>query len=423
MLSPLIAFFSAIGLIYGFYQVSIFIIGTLKRPRQIPASDKYHRFAAIIPARNEEAVIEKLIKSLLEQDYPPECFDIYVIPNNCTDDTRGAALSAGAKILDLDEEIHSKGDVLNSAFKMLAKEDLHDAYLIFDADNLIDPGFVRAANDALAAGYQVGQGYRDSLNADDHWISGNSSEFFWFMNRLYNQTRFALNISAPLNGTGIMVGADAIRKIGWNTNSLTEDLEFTALCALSGLKICYMRNAVLYDEQPRSFRDSIIQRRRWTSGTIQCFRRYFAKLIKHALRNRSLNALDIALVFTGPYIQLIGMIPFIATAILAVREMAVDLNLAVLMAIQTLAVMMLAFVILCAAFVYLICALEKKWSVKRVRDMLTMPIFLASWSIINIYCLFTKPPRWLQIRHGESGQVTDHRARIKNQRSSAKSQG
>lgn len=53
------------------------------------------RFAVLIAARNEEPVISGLIESLLRQNYPKELFDIYVIPNNCTDDTAGAAQRAG----------------------------------------------------------------------------------------------------------------------------------------------------------------------------------------------------------------------------------------------------------------------------------------------------------------------------------------
>ena len=57
------------------------------------------RIAAIIPARNEALVIGKLVETLLKQDYPKALFDIYVVPNNCNDDTEDVARAAGAKIL------------------------------------------------------------------------------------------------------------------------------------------------------------------------------------------------------------------------------------------------------------------------------------------------------------------------------------
>jgi cellulose synthase/poly-beta-1,6-N-acetylglucosamine synthase-like glycosyltransferase len=389
-------------LAYALYHTFISLVGTLKRPAKvIPPSDIINKFAVLIPARNEAAVIPRLLKSLKAQDYPEEALDIYVLPNNCTDDTRGAALRAGAKVLDIEAEVHSKGEVLHYAFEALLKAELYDAYLIFDADNFVDAGFVKAANDALNAGYAVGQGYRDSSNADDHWIAGNSSEFFWFMNRLYNQARFSLNISASLNGTGIMIGADAIGRVGWNVNSLTEDLEFTALCALERIKICYMRNAVLYDEQPTNMRDSIIQRRRWTAGTLQCFRRYFGKLMRCMIRYRSISALDIALTFAGPIIQFISAVPVVLSVIMIVLEVLRSPILTAWTAVQLIGSSLIGAILGSMAFVVLICALEKKLTAIRLRDILTMPLFLTSWMFINFYCLCTRPPKWVQIKHGD----------------------
>ena len=71
----------------------------LRRHRPIPHAEAKHRLAAVIPARNEAAVIGKLIDSLMAQDYPRELFDIYVVANNCEDDTEAVAVAAGAKPL------------------------------------------------------------------------------------------------------------------------------------------------------------------------------------------------------------------------------------------------------------------------------------------------------------------------------------
>ena len=59
---------------------------------------KLHRYAAVISARNEANVIGGLIASLKAQNYPCELLDIYVIADNCTDDTAQVAAQAGAKV-------------------------------------------------------------------------------------------------------------------------------------------------------------------------------------------------------------------------------------------------------------------------------------------------------------------------------------
>ena len=71
----------------------------LKKPKPIPRANPKTRFACVIAARNEERVIGELVQSLLQQNYPKTLFDIYVMPNNCTDHTALAAIRAGAGIL------------------------------------------------------------------------------------------------------------------------------------------------------------------------------------------------------------------------------------------------------------------------------------------------------------------------------------
>ena len=106
----------------------------IKRKRWPQAAPRT-RFAVVIAARNEEAVIGRLVKSLMEQDYPRELFDVYVAPNNCTDDTAGAAFQAGAQILFCDYPVRQKGDALRQAFCQLDGRG-YDAFVVFDADNV-----------------------------------------------------------------------------------------------------------------------------------------------------------------------------------------------------------------------------------------------------------------------------------------------
>ena len=78
-----------------------------------------YKFAILVPSRNEEKVIGSLIKSLQKQRYPERLFDVYVMPNNCTDNTKEAALEAGAKVINIDVPVKVKADVLRFAFKKL----------------------------------------------------------------------------------------------------------------------------------------------------------------------------------------------------------------------------------------------------------------------------------------------------------------
>ena len=82
------------------WQGIVTLFGLLPRRRRRPLEDRQYRFAVVICARNEEAVIGHLIESLKAQRYPKESYRVFVIADNCTgDDTAGAAKAQRAKIM------------------------------------------------------------------------------------------------------------------------------------------------------------------------------------------------------------------------------------------------------------------------------------------------------------------------------------
>ena len=103
------------------------------------------KFAIIIAARNEANVVGNLVKSLVNQNYKKKLFDIYVLPNNCTDNTGEVAKQNGAYVMDVTVPVKCKGDALKFAFGKLKKKD-YDAYLVFDADNVVHPDFLKHMN-------------------------------------------------------------------------------------------------------------------------------------------------------------------------------------------------------------------------------------------------------------------------------------
>ena len=131
-----------------FLAVSLFCLCRRKKPA---ASAGQRRFAILIAARNEESCIAGLIESLQAQRYPRELFDIWVLPNNCTDHTAEAAQRAGARIMEMPSSVRSKGAALQYAADTLLRGQQHyDAFCVFDADNEADPAFLAEMNQALS---------------------------------------------------------------------------------------------------------------------------------------------------------------------------------------------------------------------------------------------------------------------------------
>ena len=92
LLFMLFVFFTAA---YAYQTVYLFV-GLIGKGRGGRENAKLHRYAAVVAARNEAAVIANLFRTLKEQNYPSELLDVIVVADNCTDNTAEVARSAGA---------------------------------------------------------------------------------------------------------------------------------------------------------------------------------------------------------------------------------------------------------------------------------------------------------------------------------------
>ena len=101
---------------------------------------------AIIPAHNEEAVVGNLVESLKRQNYDKELYDIYVIADNCTDNTAKIAKEAGAIVYErFNNTKKTKGYALDWFLQQKIEENAsYDAFFVFDADNIVDPDFIKS---------------------------------------------------------------------------------------------------------------------------------------------------------------------------------------------------------------------------------------------------------------------------------------
>lgn len=100
--------------IFWLYQLVVSICSLIKLKDKPILEEKENRFMAIIPAHNEEAVVANLVESLKKQNYKKELYDIYVIADNCTDNTAEVARKAGAIVYErFDEKRKTKGLLFN----------------------------------------------------------------------------------------------------------------------------------------------------------------------------------------------------------------------------------------------------------------------------------------------------------------------
>lgn len=384
-------------LLYGLYFCLTGLFIFRKSKIKIGNHKPKNKLAILVASRNEESVIGKLIDSLLKQKYPRELFEVFVIPNNCTDETEKAAKNAGAKIIDCKYKVSSKGEVLKHTFDYLLKKENFDAFIIFDADNIVHPNFLSRMNDALCEGYEVAQGFRDSKNPDDNWISGSYSLFYWGQNLFFSKARMSMNGSASINGTGFMIKTAVLKKYGFHPTTMTEDIEFTAQCALNGTKIVFIEDAITYDEQPFNFKVSWKQRKRWSLGTYQCFLKYSGKLFIKSIKKRNLACFDMSLFFLAPVVQVIGVILMIMLILYNLIGIKLDDFFSFMFAYRYLFFVVSYFISVGIAI--FVVKYNKKDVKNSLSGIITFPFFLITWIPINIICLFTKKIKWEPIKH------------------------
>lgn len=401
---------SAFFVLY-FYQLIYTVIGLVhnKWPQTKPLRE--HRFAAIISARNEEKVIANLLESLRAQNYPREKLDIFVIADNCTDGTADIALEHGARVYERrDTRRQGKGYALAYFFRCLKRDglDVYDGYMIFDADNIVDPDFTREMNRLFDTGeYGAITGYRNSSNFAANWIS--SGYAIWFLReaRFLNGPRMHLGTNCHVSGTGFLVSADVIRRNGgWPFFLLTEDIQFSVACAAQNIRIGYCESAIVYDEQPTTFKQSWCQRLRWSKGFYQVNGRYAGSLIAGTVSmpgRAAWSCFDMLATIAPGTILILAELLVLGGIALSVWNLPAWLAHFVLRRCGRFAVRFLVEYYL-LMLLYGLLTVISEWSrircpgVKKILYCFTFPIFMLTYVPISITALFRKVS-WTPIAH------------------------
>lgn len=305
---------------YWLYQ-TVIAVRALAPTVPFPRSAQTARFAIVVPAHDEEAVIGVLLESLAGQRYPIERVDTYVSCDRCTDRTAEIAAARGATVLTAPYN-GSAGKSSNLAYA-LGEIPLHryDAVAIFDADNVAHPEFLARMNDALAAEPSVPafQGYLDVKNPRDSWVTTVYALSFWYANRFWQLARSRTRLAVVLGGTGQVIRTSVLAHSS-GLESLTDDLELTCRIVLGGERVVYVPDAIAYDEKPKAVEASVTQRERWLRGHYWSFRRFAGALMRSFLRTGELRYLDLALHLTAPgraSVLYVGMFTGLAVALLA----------------------------------------------------------------------------------------------------------
>lgn len=388
------------------YQAVYVLVGLFKKPKKFVAK-KMHKYAVVISARNESAVIGNLIASVKTQTYDKDLVDVIVVADNCTDNTAQISRDAGAIVYErFNKQKVGKGYALQYLFQNVDKEfgiSHYDGYFVIDADNILEEDYIENMNHVFDHGYNVVTSYRNSKNFGANWISFGYALWFLREAKFINNARMMLGVSCAVSGTGFLVSSKIIEKNkGWKHFLLTEDIEFSVDNILNGETIGYAGDAILYDEQPETMEASWHQRMRWSRGFYQVFYRYGKKLITRLVKERDFSCYD----------MLIMLIPGIGlTAIVAILGLLyfyfgmIGWKAAIINCVDSVGQYFISFycTLLFLGAITLISEHKRircrAW--KCALYLFTFPIFMLTYIPISVVALF-HTPEWKPIIHSVS---------------------
>ncbi|MDD4531909.1 MAG: glycosyltransferase family 2 protein [Bacilli bacterium] len=264
--------------------------GAFTKQEQIK-SDVDHKFAILVPARNESKIITQILDCFKEQTYDAKNFDVYVIVKDKNDKTIDICKKYGYNTF-VSETQTSKAEALDDCFKyLLAKKDNnYDDYIIFDADAWLDKKCLEELNNATASGKdiitarKIVKNYR--LPKENRPISSLCNGVLWTeMDEMGNKFKSKHGIRMMTITTGMLLKKSVIERLGGFPfkDTLTEDMELMYSAPLYNFSEYYAGNAIIYMEEANTRKVNNQRRQRWISGYV-CAKRLYAKRLRKSAK-------------------------------------------------------------------------------------------------------------------------------------------
>lgn len=387
-------------LCYG-YQLIYLLIAYAKKPQADPPAPPHH-LAILIAARNESNVIHNLLNSLKEQDYPEDYYKVFLVADNCTDNTAEIARELGATVYERFNKTEiGKGYAIDYLIKAIERDfgDIYDAYIMFDADNTLKPNYLTEMNNTFSRGFEVVSSYRNPSNYGEGWRAGGMGMYFLRDARVLNLARMRLGTNTYITGTGFLFSRELCKRYGgWPFHCLTEDGEFTMHNAVHNAKCGYCNSAMFFDEQPVRLRDSWNQQTRWCKGGLQIFKIYLPSLIKGIFSKRWLSYFDTLMTLTPAYVLsmtavAVNTLGFIVNILMGQNPLTLIPEILMLVGICYFGLIAFSIPITISEWENICASAPKK-----ILYMLTFPLFLFTFIPAAFVALFKKV-EWKQISH------------------------
>ncbi|MDS3860398.1 glycosyltransferase family 2 protein [Thermosynechococcaceae cyanobacterium BACA0444] len=243
----------------------------------------------VVAAKNEAAVIARLVKSLCGVDYPADLLDVWIVDDNSSDETGAILQQLKADYQQLNVlrrglgATGGKSGALNQVLPLTQGEIIG----VFDADAVIDPGLVKTVITRFQAPRVGAVQVRKAISNSDinFWTQGQTAEMA--LDAYFQQQRIAVGGLGELRGNGQFVRRAALADCGgWNESTITDDLDLSLQLHLQAWDIDLLMDPAVSEEGVTTAKALWHQRNRWAEGGYQSYLDYWSELVRNRLGTR-----------------------------------------------------------------------------------------------------------------------------------------
>lgn len=335
---PAAAVILGIAIVPGFMNAFL-LAGLLmdRRPKRKPLAT-YPPVTVLIAAYNEAAAIAETIKSVAYQNYPG-ALEVIVIDDGSTDATAAIVATATAEHAWLRLVQMPKNGGKARALNLGLRESHHNVVITLDADSylygdalkgIVERYFEDPATTRAVAGTVLVRNSRES------WVA-KAQEWDYF-----HGIAAIKRVQSLLQGTLVAQGAFSLYDRhtlelvgGWPEDCVGEDIVLTWAILAKGYRVGYCENACIFTNVPTSLKQFASQRKRWSRGMVEAFKKHPEILVSPRLStffvywNLLFPAMDF--IFTvafipGIVLALFGVFWIVGPMTLALLPIAMAMN-------------------------------------------------------------------------------------------------
>lgn len=406
-LNLIFLFFALLLLIFNgwtVYSTPVVLVGIKhllsahKKKKGLFFVEEFPMVSIIIPVKNEERVIGRLLKALVDLNYPSGKKEIIVVNDESSDKTGEICTDYALHYPEIRVFHRPVSTTKATALNFGVRHARGQIIATFDADSVPESDvLVNAVKYFEDAGVAAVQGRICSINADENMLT----KFLFYEGavhyEVYMRGKDRLNLFVGLAGTCQFIRRSVLEDLGgWNERNLSEDVELSLRLTEKDYVIRYASDVRTWEESPNSLKGLVRQRARWYRGNIEMGLR-FGRLLKRL----SWRRFDAEMTLFGTYLIVMCIVSYFMAA--WVFLLPPDLFLTVIMRFTSL----VTLAILAFAGFALVCVTKPF----RLSNLLWLPFIYAYWgfqSFIAMYALlqilFRRPPKWSKTTR--SGIVT-----------------